>query len=70
IQAIKISKVSADTGHAAHNTIPLAIAIKRLMKRFKLIVYVKIGVVCGDANYACFHKIKFLWNKDLLTSNS
>ena len=35
IHAIKMSKVSGDVGHAAHNKIPPLMAIKKLLKRFK-----------------------------------
>jgi hypothetical protein len=68
--AIKMSKVNADIGHAAHNKIPLASERKRLVNRFNGIIYVKIGVVVGDANNLHFHKNKILWNGCMLTSKS
>jgi hypothetical protein len=70
IHAMKMSKVSADVGHAAHNKIPLANERRRLAYRFNVIIYVKIRVVSGDANKQHFHNNKFLWNRYLFTSKS
>jgi hypothetical protein len=69
IHAIKMSKVNDDVGHAAHNKIPLANDRRRLVYRFNVIIYVKIGVVC-DADKLHFHKNKNLWNRYMLTSKS
>ena len=43
IHATKMRKVRGETGHAAHNKIPLMKARKRFCERFKINVYVKIG---------------------------
>jgi hypothetical protein len=60
IKAAKMRNVSGDTGQAAHNNGPLAMAKNKLLKRFKKMVYVKVNVV-GDARIKKFHKNKSLW---------
>lgn len=45
IHATKMSNVSGDTGHAAHNKIPPEIAKSQLMNGFKKIISIKITEV-------------------------